>query len=174
MNVHFTARHLSVPPDIKAYAEKRLTGLGKILFPADVVDVILSAERGRQRAELLVKGKRTNIRVAQDGRDLAVVLNDAFDVLELKLRKEREKFRDKKRRNTRGTSAVSAEGEAELLPRIVRTAYYAAKPLSVAEAIVEFELRRKEVLMFRPDPDEDRWAVLFRRKDGRYGLVQPE
>jgi predicted branched-subunit amino acid permease len=45
--------------------------------------------------------------------------------------------------------------------------------MSVADALVEFSLRKKDVLMFRTLGDEQ-WAVLFRRKDSSYGLVRPE
>jgi putative sigma-54 modulation protein len=175
MNVHFTARHLILPPELKAYAQKRLSALEPVMDSAAEVDVILSAEKNRLRAEILVRGRRASVRVAEDGRDLAVVMNEAFDVLEKKYRKEREKFREKKRRGKRDLqSAGIVESPADLPPRVVRVAYFAAKPLTVADALVEFNLRRKDVLMFRPDADEDRWAVLFRRKDGSFGLVQPE
>ncbi len=46
--------------------------------------------------------------------------------------------------------------------------------MSVGDAVVEFNLRKKEVLMFRMEGEEDRWAVLFRRKNGTFGLVRPE
>lgn len=175
MNVHFTARHLLLPPELKAYAQKRLGTLEPFLDPGAEVDVILSAEKNRQRVEILVRARRDRVRVAEDGRDLSAVLNEVFDVLEKKFRKEREKFREKKRRGKRDLrEAAPSEGPVELPPRVVRLAYYAAKPLSIAEALVEFNLRRKDVLMFRPNADEDRWAVLFRRKDGSFGLVEPE
>jgi len=175
MNVHFTARHLLLPPDLKMYAEKRLSGLELFLDAGAEVDVILSAEKSRLRAEILVRDRRERIQIAEDGRDRAAVMNVAFDVLEKKLRKEREKFREKKRRGKRETrEAIPPESARELPPRVVRLDYFAAKPLAIEEALVEFNLRRKEVLMFRPDAEEDRWAVLFRRKDGSFGLVEPE
>ncbi|MBN1938971.1 MAG: ribosome-associated translation inhibitor RaiA [Candidatus Aminicenantes bacterium] len=175
MNVHFTSRHLLLPPELKAYARKRLGALEPFLDSGAEVDVILSAEKNRLRAEILVRGRRDRVRVAEDGRDLAAVINEAFDVLERKFHKEREKTREKKRRGRReARKAIPAEKPAEPSPRVVRFDYYAAKPLSIGDALIEFNLRRKEVLMFRPEEEEDRWAVLFRRKDGSFGLVRPE
>lgn len=175
MNVHFTARHLLLPAELKAYAAKRLGALEPFLDSGAEVDVIVSAEKNRQRAEILVRGKRDRVQITEDGRDLAAVLNKAFDILDKKLHKEREKFREKKRRGKRDIQAATAvESGAELPPRVIRLDYYAVKPLSISEALVELNLRRKEVLMFRPDAEEDRWAVLFRRKDGSFGLVRPE
>jgi len=175
MNVHYTARHMLLSSELRAYADKRLAGLGRLLDTSAEVDIILSAEKSRKRAEIQVRGRRDRVLVAGEGHDPAAVLNEAFDVLEKKLKKEREKFREKKRRNGRESQAeIPAEELTELPPRVVRVNHYAAKPLSVGEALVEFTLRKKEVLMFRPEGDEDRWAVLFRRKDGSYGLVRPE
>ncbi|MCK7501288.1 MAG: HPF/RaiA family ribosome-associated protein [Comamonadaceae bacterium] len=82
MNVHFTARHLLLPPELKAYAQKRLSVLEPVLDPGAEVDVILSAEKNRLRAEILVRSRRSSVRVAEDGRDLAIVMNEAFDILE--------------------------------------------------------------------------------------------
>lgn len=175
MNVHFTARRVTLPPDLKAYAEKRLVGLARFLDPSTEVDVILSAEKSRQRAEIQVRGKRGRVLIAADGHDPAAVMNEAFDVLEKKLKKEREKFREKKRRGGRESGAPGpAEEPSDLPPRVVRVDYYTGKPLSIGDALVEFNLRKKEVLMFRPEEEEDRWAVLFRRKNGSFGLVWPE
>ncbi|MHB8053822.1 MAG: ribosome hibernation-promoting factor, HPF/YfiA family [Candidatus Aminicenantales bacterium] len=175
MNVHYTARHMLLSPELKAYADKRLAGLGRLLDASAEVDVILSAEKNRQRAEIQIRGRRDLVLVAGEGHDPAAVLNEAFDVLEKKLKKEREKFREKKRRSGRESRTTGLAGESSELPlRVVRFDHFAAKPLSVGDALVEFNLRKKEVLMFRPEGDEDRWAVLFRRKDGSYGLVRPE
>jgi len=175
MNVHYTARHTLLTPELRAYADKRLAGLGRLLDASAEVDVILAAEKSRQKVDLQVRGRRDRILVTEDGHDPAEVLNAAFDVLEKKLRKEHEKFREKKRRGGRETQeAMPASERGELPPRVVRADYYAPKPLSIGDALVEFTLRKKEVLMFRPEGDEDRWAVLFRRKDGSYGLVRPE
>jgi hypothetical protein len=45
--------------------------------------------------------------------------------------------------------------------------------MTLEEALIQFDLKKKEVLVFRI-MGEEKWAVLFRRKDGHYGLVQPE
>ena len=175
MNFHYTARHATLSPELKAYADKRLAGLSRFLDSSTEVDVILSAEKSRQRAEIQVHGKRGRVLIAEDGHDLSAVMNEAFDVLEKKLKKEREKFREKKRRGGREyRTAGPVEEPSELPPRVVRVDYYIAKPLSIGDALVEFNLRKKEILMFRSEEEEDRWVVLFRRKNGSYGLVRPE
>jgi ribosomal subunit interface protein len=90
MNVHYTARHLLLPPELKVYADKRLGGLGRLLEASAEADLVISAEKNRLRAEIQIRGKRDRILVIEEGHDLSAVLNEAFDVLEKKLKKERE------------------------------------------------------------------------------------
>ena len=72
-----------------------------------------------------------------------------------------------------GRGRVEAGAPAEPERRFVRSALFSAKPMTAEEALTQFELKKKEVLMFRRQETEG-WAVFFRRKDGRIGLVEPE
>jgi putative sigma-54 modulation protein len=145
-------------------------------FATDV-DVITSLERNRHKAEIHVLAKGGGLMVAEEGPDLAGSLHRAFEHLERKLKKDRDKFREKKRRGGRErkelASPVEAGAPAEPERRFVRSALFSAKPMTAEEALTQFELKKKEVLMFRRQETEG-WAVFFRRKDGRIGLVEPE
>jgi len=174
MNVHTTSRRLLLPPELKAQIEERLADIGRRVDASAEADVILAEEKNRRRIEIQIRSRRDRVMVVEEGRDWPAVINEALNILDQKLKKEREKFREKKRRSARVRRSPAAALETvPLPPRVVRLDHYAAKPLSFSDALVEFNLRKKEVLMFRTE-DEDRWAVLFRRKDGSYGLVCPE
>jgi len=175
MNVHVTARHMILTPEIKAVCDRRLAGLEKLMSFVTKVDVILAGERNRQRAEIHLKAKGGGLVVVEDSHEMLQSLNQAFDGLEKKLKKEREKFRAIKRRGGRERKILGSPPAVpgEEAPRVIPVDYLQAKPLSVEEAVVEFDLRKREVLVFRT-AETGRWSVLFRRKDGHYGLVQPE
>jgi putative sigma-54 modulation protein len=101
-------------------------------------------------------------------------LNLAFDNLERKIKKEREKWRERKRRGGRERKELASEPEGvEPEKRVVRSQNYSAKPLSLEEAMAQFEFKNREVLVFRREGTEN-WAVLYRRKDGHFGLIEPE
>jgi putative sigma-54 modulation protein len=102
-------------------------------------------------------------------------LNLAFDGLEKKMKKEREKYREKKRRGSRERKAFAlpVQETVEVEKKVIRSDFFSAKPMTLEEALIQFDLKKKEVLVFRI-MGEEKWAVLFRRKDGHYGLVQPE
>ncbi|MCK4263410.1 MAG: sigma 54 modulation/S30EA ribosomal C-terminal domain-containing protein, partial [Candidatus Aminicenantes bacterium] len=54
-----------------------------------------------------------------------------------------------------------------------RSQDYSLKPMSIKEAIIQLETSKRQVFVFRKF-DSEKWAVLYRRKDGNYGLVEPE
>jgi putative sigma-54 modulation protein len=174
MNVHYTARHTILAPEVKAYGDERFAALALLLGSATEVDVILSVERHVHRAEIHVQARKAGFVVVAEGPDILSALNQAFDGLEKKLKKEREKSRERRRRGGRELRALSGPEEpGETKTRVVRAEHFSAKPMSVEEALSEFELRKKEVFMFRR-VETDEWAVLYRRKDGNIGLVRPE
>lgn len=174
MNVHYTARRAVMTPEIQAYCEKRLEGLQRIIGPLVKAEVILSAQKTSQRAEIRIEARTGALVVVEESADLPSSLNLAFDNLEKKFKKEKAKVRERKRRSGRERKAVVPAPEAaETGVRVVRSPYFSVKPMSVEEALLQFEARDREVLVFRRGGREP-WAVLFRRKDGHIGLVEPE
>ena len=175
MIVHFTARQTELAPETRAYCEKRLQALEKLMGSVIEVDVILSAEKYRHKAEIHVKAKGASLKVAEETSDLMNSLNLAFESLEKKVKKEREKWREKKRRRGRERKqfpAAAAEPEARE-PRVVRSDDYSLKPMLLDEALLQFDLEKRDVFLFRKSGSE-KWALIYRRKDGNLGLVEPE
>lgn len=174
MNIHYTARQAVLSPEIKDYCEKRLARLkgpsGDILD----VNVILGVQRNRSRAEIHVVAKGASLVVVEETLDMMSSLNQAFDNLEKKIKKEREKWRERRRRGGRERKELVDLGEtSEPEKRVVRSQNFSAKPLSLEEAVAQFEFKNREVLVFRREGSGN-WAVLYRRKDGNFGLVEPE
>lgn len=174
MNIHYTARQAVLSPEIKDYCEKRLARLkgpsGDILD----VNVILGVQRNRSRAEIHVVAKGASLVVVEETLDMMSSLNQAFDNLEKKIKKEREKWRERRRRGGRERKELVDLGEtSEPEKRVVRSQNFSAKPLSLEEAVAQFEFKNREVLVFRREGSGN-WAVLYRRKDGHFGLVEPE
>lgn len=174
MNVHFTARQTDLTPVVRQYCEKRLKALEKLLGSVLEVDIILSVTKARYRAEIHVLDKGAGLVVVEETPDMMNSLNLAFDGLETKVRKEREKFRERKRRKGRERKGLALPVEAEEAERrILRSPHYSLKPMSVEEAVLQLDMKNREVFVFRREGSE-KWAVLFRRKDGNVGLIEPE
>ena len=174
MNVHFTARRTDLTPEVKRYCEKRLKALEKLLDEAIEVDIILSVQKNRSRAEIHVLTRGAGLVVVEETPEMLESLNLAFDSLEKKVKKERAKFRERKRRKGRERKSLGIQPEAEEPERrILQSSLYSLKPMSVEEAAIQLEIKNREVFVFRKQGSE-KWAVLYRRKDGHFGLVEPD
>lgn len=174
MNINYTARHTSITPEVKKHCERRLKTIEKLLgYPVEA-DLILSVEKYRHKTEINVKIKGATLNTEEETNDMFSSVGLAFDRIEKRVKKEREKLRERKRRKIRGSGAVPFPPETEDQPvRVIASRDYSLKPMSVEEALLQLESRKKEVFVFRKF-DSEKWAVLYRRKDGNYGLVEPE
>ena len=175
MNVHYTARQVTLTPEIKTYCEKRLGRLKALVDDALDVNVILIVQKNRNKVEINVRAKGGGVVVNEETLDMMDSLNAAFDTLEKKIRKERAKWREKKRRGGRERKSLAPAVEAVPEPekRVVRSPYFSLKPMSLEEALVQLDVKNKDVFLFRRQGTEE-WAVVFRRRDGHYGLVEPD
>ncbi len=174
MKINFTGRHTDITPDIKKYCIKRVKNLERLLGTSIEADLILSVEKYRKRVEINVKSKRMTMNAAEETHDLLSSLDVAFDNLEKRLKREREKLRERKRRKNREKDIFpQTVGPEEQRRRVIRSDDYSLKPMSVEEAIMQLDVNKKDIFIFRRS-DSEKWAVLYRRKDGHYGLVEPE
>ncbi len=174
MNINYTARHTTITPEIKKHCERRLNALEKLLgYPVEA-DLILSVEKYRHKAEINVKIKGATLNTVQETHDIFSSMGLAFDHIEKRVKKEREKLRGRKRRKSREVvSADIASDMEEQRVRVIPSRDFSLKPMSVEEALLQLETRRKEVFVFRKF-DSEKWAVIYRREDGNFGLVEPE
>jgi len=174
MNVHYTARQAPLTPEVQAYCEKRLSRLKNLIDDVLDVNIILIVQKNRNKAEINVRAKGGGLVVVEETLDMMDSLNRAFDTLERRVRKERAKWRERKRRGGRERKTLAPVLEApEPEKRIIRSNNFSLKPMSLEEAMVQIDIKNKEVFLFRREGSQD-WAVLYRRKDGHFGLVEPE
>ncbi len=173
MKITFTARHTEISPDIKEYCEKRLLSIEKVLDYSVEADLILSEEKYRHKAEINVKTKGMTLNTVEETQDMASSLSLAFDHIEKRVKKEREKLREKKRGSIRHIREEPALSEPEEQKRVIRSRNFSLKPMTLDEALLQFESSKMEAFIFRRFESE-KWVVLFRRKDGHFGLIEPE
>jgi len=174
MNINYTARHTTITPEIKKHCERRLKSIEKLLgYPVEA-DLMLSVEKYRHKAEILIKVKGATLNTTEETHDMFSSLGLAFDRIEKRVKKEREKQRERKRRKSKEIGLPpTVAGDEEKRARVFRSRDFTLKPMSVEEALVQFESSNREVFVFRKF-DSEKWAVLYRSKDGNFGLVEPE
>ncbi|MCJ7681821.1 MAG: ribosome-associated translation inhibitor RaiA [Candidatus Aminicenantes bacterium] len=172
MNINFTARHTHITPEIKKYCERRLKSIEKKLGAEVEADIILSTEKYRNIAEVNIKSRLTQLNTEEETSDMMSSLDAAFDQLDRRTRKEKEKLRKRKRRKQIEEGPV-LPAEEETRKKVIRSQDYSLKPMSVEEALIQLDIGKREVYIFRLS-ESDRWAVVYKRRDGHFGLIEPE
>src|SRR5258708_31055943 len=175
MEIEFTGRQTEVPAAVRALAERKLEKLGRLLPGITRAHVTVTSDKHRQVAEVSVHSKRVELEAEGRSNDLGLSVSDAMD----KLLRQAQRYVGKRREGKRGQSlrippaAAEARGRADRPPRVVRSRRFPAKPMTLDEAAIEVWSRDEGFLVFR-DARTERVSVLYRRKDGNLGLIEPE
>jgi putative sigma-54 modulation protein len=185
MQVHITGRQVAITPAIRKYTEEKLKKVEKLLGGPIEAHVVLAVEKRRHHAEIQVKSRTALLSGAEETEDLYASIGDVVEKLERQALKHKEKLTGRKKRGTRDATSLAAQepatksarpaktGASARLPRIVPSARYRLKPLSAEDAAMELDSGGGDLLVFRDDHTY-RVNVVYRRKDGNFGLVDPE
>jgi len=175
MILNFTGKNVEVTDALKDVTNKKLKRLDKY-FQKDVVgNVVYSVERNWKIIEITINLPGTILRVEESSDDMYTSIDKAVDVLERQIRKY--KTRLQKRNQTGETirfeNVIPLKENEDEKPRIVKTKRFGMKPMSVEEAVLQMELLRHNFFVFM-NADSEEVSVVYKRKDGNYGLIEPE
>lgn len=184
MELTIHSHNMEVTPRIQSYVEKKTSRLDRYMSTLSEVRVDLSTENTRnaverQVAQITVRDERgTILRAEERSNDMFAAVDAVVD----KLYRQINRYRGKRRRKVRGGAADNAieeplpieDGEIEDEDgKIVRYKKFPLQPMTADEAIEQMELLGHDFFVFF-DPDADSVNVLYRRRDGDYGVLQPE
>ena len=176
MKIHFTGRQIEVSPALRRVAEDRLAKLDRFLDNLMEAHVILAVEKRRHRAEVVVHGRHVTLSANGETGDMYSTLSLVAERLERQAKKHREKIKIQKKREGARASHRLEDREPRFPadpPRVIRVNTSPLKPMSVDEALLQVTATEREFLVFR-NSSSRRVSVLYRRKDGNYGLIEPE
>ena len=167
-------RGVEVSDAIRSYAEKRLGRLERQL-PDPEIELQLSEEqnpsiRDNHVAEATVWTKGPVLRAKESSQDMRSSIDQLVDKLERQITRYREK-RGRRRRPARQALDEGIPMNEE--PQIVRSKQFAVKPMSAEEAVLQLELVGHDFFVFR-HADSDEVAIVYRRREGGYGLIEPQ
>jgi putative sigma-54 modulation protein len=192
MELTFRSRHVTVTDSLRNYTIRKLSRLGRYLPPVDEAVVELRQEGGenarRYVVQLTVNCDGTYLRAEERGTVLLATIDAAADVLSRQVRRYKEKvYHSDKHIKAReaalaGKAVVPEEVEEEeeldeeteiVMGRVVRVKRFAVKPMTEEEAIEQMELLHHDFFLFF-DADAGTYALLYRRREGDYGMIIPE
>jgi putative sigma-54 modulation protein len=179
MQIEYTGRQTEVSKELRQLAERKLRKLARVLPRITHVHVVLAAGKHRQTAEVTIQSSHLTLTATEESSDMAASLSTVMDKLARQVERRVGKLRERKRRTpARATALWAGAGETpreapDGQPRLIRSRRFVAKPMTVEEAVLEVEASADGLLVFR-DATTRRMSVLFKRKDGHLGLIEPE
>jgi putative sigma-54 modulation protein len=171
-------RNLEVTDAIRSYAQEKLGKLDRQLHDPTRVELELMVERNpsiaeNQIAEATIWTKGPILRARESSHDMKASIDQLVEKLERQVTRYREK-RQRKGSRRDGVVAdeppgIPVEGEAV----IVKSKQFPVKPMTAEEAVLQLELVGHDFFVFR-NADSGEVNVVYRRRDGAYGLIEPQ
>lgn len=173
MNINVRGKNVQVTPALKDHVERRIGKLGRFFETNQEAQVTLTVEKDRHRIEVTIPLNGYILRGEEETGDMYASIDMVLD----KLEKQIEKYKTRISRKMRDSSIRDMPPVSEIVeedtPRLMRTKRFALKPMPVDEAIMQMNLVGHSFFVFS-NADTDEVNVVYKRKDGNFGLIEPE
>ena len=171
MKINITGRRIDITAGLNDYTQRKLNKLDKYFGENAEANVTLSVQKDSQIVEVTIYFDGMIFRAEVANEDMYAAIDKAEDVLERQIRKQKTRLEKKLR-----SEAFVQPNEFEHLKeeeefKIVKTKTYENKPMSVEEAILQMNLLGHNFYIFNNSATDDK-NVVYKRKDGNYGLIE--
>jgi putative sigma-54 modulation protein len=175
MKFIISGKNIEVTEALRERTVKKLAKLDKFFHPDTEVHVTMSVQKNRQILEVTIPFNGIVIRAEEANEDMYESIDKAIVVVERQIRKYRTRLEKKLHEAAYHTDNFNAEDEVEeeIEFRIVRSKRFAIKPMDVEEAVLQMNLLGHAFYVFS-NADTKEVNVVYQRKDGNYGLIEPE
>lgn len=174
MKFIISGKNIAVTEGLKTAVEDKLGKLERYFTPETEISVTLSVEKDRQKIEVTIPVKGNIIRSEQVSNDMYVSIDLVEEVIERQLRKYKNKIVDKQQESTNFQKAyLDKDYEEDEEVKIIRTKKFGIKPMYPEDACVQMELLGHDFYVFC-NAESDEVNVVYRRKNGTFGLIEPE
>lgn len=175
MQTSVTFKNLDPSDHLNAYVSNKLDRFDKYLDNPGEANVVLSVQKFRHIAEINITGDRLNVVGKDEKEDMYSAIDMVLDKLEVQIKKNRQKIRQR-----RSSAKVAADAYMQQEPSeldeddtpALHVKHIDYKPMDIEEAVMQMDLSSQNFLVFT-NSRTDQVNVLYRRKDGDYGLIQP-
>ena len=170
-----SGKNMEVTDALKNKVIKKVGKLDKFFGEDAEAYVTMSVEKNRHIIEITIRFNGMVIRAEVANGDMYAAIDKAIDILEGQIRRNKTRLSKKLRTGALKMDNIKPEQvvEEEKEFKIVRSKKFAIKPMDIEEAILQMNLLGHEFFMFR-NSDTNQANVVYRRKDGNYGLIEPE
>lgn len=177
----FTIRgkNVEVTPALRDYVEKRVGKVTRYFNDVGDIAVLLSVSKERQKVEVTVPVQGVLLRGQEVTNDMYTSIDLVIEKLDRQIRKHKTKMQRRFRDGTLLDEAFAAAPFAPAIPDeedefpVVKKKKFNVRPMDVQEAIMQMNLLNHDFFVFR-DADTETVSVVYRRSDGKYGLIESE
>ncbi|MGK2905125.1 MAG: ribosome hibernation-promoting factor, HPF/YfiA family [Desulfuromonadales bacterium] len=180
MRINVTFRHMESSEPVRNYVEDKLPKVKKYIDEPVEAQVVLSVEKKiRHKAEVALTAKGITIKATDETADMYAAIDGVLDKLERQLKRYKDKIKmhkplsGRERRVEKTIFTAESIDDSHPEPSIIKSDSFQVKPMSVDEAVMQMDLLEKEFLVFT-DALSEEINVVYRRKDGNYGLIVPQ
>lgn len=178
MRFQYTEKKVTLPENVHKYAEKKVMKLERFFGTDADALVTFSVEKNRNNVEITVHAAGTYFRASESTSDMFASIDAAVATIERQIRKNKTRLEKRLRegaleKETRPDYAPVEEEEDEEF-KIVRSKRFPIKPMSTEEAILQMNLLEHEFFVFRDEQADGAISVVYRRKNGGYGLISDD
>ena len=174
MKFQYSEKKVKLPANVHNYAEKKVMKLARYFEEDAEALVVFSVEKNRNKVELTVHGAGTWFRASESTSDMFASIDAAVGTIEGQIRKNKTRLARRLRqdaftRTVEETSFAADEPEEDLT--IVRIKKFHMRPMTREEAVLQMNLLEHNFFAFRDEDNGGSFAVVYRRNDGGYGLI---
>jgi putative sigma-54 modulation protein len=178
MKISVRGQHMEVTEALRDYVEKKLSRLERYFEtpPTSAAHATLSVIKGMQTVEVTIPFPGMLLRAQEKNNDMYASIDLVVDKLERQIRKNKTKVNRRFRQEAgmrdlfRIDTARYADEEEDL--EVVRTKQFNLKPMDVEEAILQMNMVGHNFFVFA-NLDTEKINVVYKRSDGKYGLIEP-
>jgi putative sigma-54 modulation protein len=177
MKFEYTGRHVVVSPAIRKHVEDHFQKLAYIFNDSAArTHVIIDVEKSRHIGELVVYWRDHTLTAKVVNADMYMALTAAIAKIEKQALRLKSKIIGRKQ-SAKRAAVVAPEPDGHLEaspqpPRIIAARRYSVKPMTAEEAALRLTSQAEQFVVFR-DADTERVGVLYKRRDGNFGLIEP-
>ena len=175
MKFQYKEKKIKLPDNVHAYAEKKVMKLARFFEEDAEALIVFSVERNQNNVELTVHGAGTWFRASESTSDMFASIDASVSTIEGQIRKNKTRLA---KRLKQGAYDRTVQEETNFVPdvsedelRIVRNKQFYFKPMTREVAILQMNLLGHNFFAFRDEDNGGAFAVVYRRNDGGYGLI---
>ena len=176
----FTIRgnNVEITPALKEYVEKRIGKVTRYFKEVGEISALLTVSKERHIVEVTVPVQGVLLRGKEESKDMYEAIDLVVEKLERQIHKHKTKMQRRLRDDTimmdafAASSIAKVEDDVDDFP-VVKRKKFVVKPMDVQEAIMQMNLLNHNFFVYR-DGDTEEVCVVYRRDDGKYGLIQSD